>query len=794
MSVFHDNALIGASSQRGYQISRSLRFSSADSAYLVNSNTRTVAASAYTFSFWIKRCVLGNAETVWSSEDASGASSKFALAGFGPDNIFYWWHYSSADANAAQSNGVLRDPSAWYHIVISKPASTAGTLYINGVAQTKQTSFTTDADAFANAKYIGRRYDGTRYSNCYLTEFYGIDGQALTPSSFGETDTITGVWKPKKYAGTYGTNGFYLNFADNSGTTSTTLGKDSSGNGNNWTPNNFSVTAGAGNDSLVDSPTLYGSDTGAGGEIRGNYCTLNPLNLGSSYLSDGNLKHTGSGWSSTSGTIAVSTGKWYWEVTCAVYGGSNYTVLGIVASTRTLGAIETGTVSDAYVYSSNGYKYNNNTGLAYGATYTTNDVIGVALDIGAGTLTFYKNGVSQGTAYSGLSGAFAPCLGCFTGGVLVANFGQRPFAYTAPSGFKALCTTNLPEPTLVKGSSYMDTLLYTGNGSARSITGLNFSPDLVWIKNRSSAISHGLNDSVRGAGKFLYSNLTDAEADYPTDFASFDSGGFSLGTGTGSVTNTNGSTYVAWCWDAGSSTVTNTSGTISSQVRANASAGFSVVTYTGTLSSTPGTAPTVGHGLGVKPALIISKSRNNGGGETGNWLVIHSYNYNKFMRLNGTGSESDIAGSGGGPAADPTSTVFSTYYVNGGNISGATYVAYCFSAVAGYSAFGSYTGNGSTDGPFVLTGFRPRWILVKVASTTGSWYILDTARNEYNTVSRFLYPDLSNAEVDGGSGVYVDFLSNGFKWRSSASAFNGSSSTYIYAAFAENPFKFSLAR
>jgi hypothetical protein len=218
------------------------------------------------------------------------------------------------------------------------------------------------------------------------------------------------------------------------------------------------------------------------------------------------------------------------------------------------------------------------------------------------------------------------------------------------------------------------------------------------------------------------------------------------------------------------------------------------VTYTGTLSSTPGTAPTVGHGLGVKPALIISKSRNNGGGETGNWLVIHSYNYNKFMRLNGTGSESDIAGSGGGPAADPTSTVFSTYYVNGGNISGATYVAYCFSAVAGYSAFGSYTGNGSTDGPFVLTGFRPRWILVKVASTTGSWYILDTARNEYNTVSRFLYPDLSNAEVDGGSGVYVDFLSNGFKWRSSASAFNGSSSTYIYAAFAENPFKFSLAR
>ena len=254
-----------------YQINQSLRFNSADSAYLVNSSTRTAVTGAYTFSFWVKRAELGTSQTIWSSEDVTSTSVRWSLCGFGPDNYLYWWHYSGADVDAAKSNGVLRDPSAWYHIVLSKPAGSAGTMYINGVAQTKQT-VTNDADAFANAKYIGRRYDGTRYSNCYLAEFHGIDGTALTPSSFGETDTITGAWIPKKYSGSYGTNGFYLKF-EGSG-----IGTDSSGNSNTWTANNFS-TSGTGTDVMSDTPT-------------NNWCTLNPLDTSDvdPTLSEGNLR------------------------------------------------------------------------------------------------------------------------------------------------------------------------------------------------------------------------------------------------------------------------------------------------------------------------------------------------------------------------------------------------------------------------------------------------------------------------------------------------------------------------
>ena len=274
------------------------------------------------------------------------------------------------------------------------------------------------------------------------------------------------------------------------------------------------------------------------------------------------------------------------------------------------------------------------------------------------------------------------------------NFGQRPFAYTAPSGFKALCTTNLPEPTIADGSTAMDVALYTGNGSTQTISGLNFSPDLVWIKNRANGLTaHRLCDTVRGATKEIYSNETDAEATDANGLTAFTSDGFSVGSSGGVNGSSNG--IVAWTWDAGSSTVTNTEGSITSQVRANASAGFSVLTWTGQTA-----AGTIGHGLGVAPSLIICKARSN----AQSWGVYHKdTGINNYLLLDSTGASTAYSGIWGSSA--PTSTVFGVPGNVGLNNNNTwTYVAYCFAPVAGYSSFGSYTGNGSaTDGPFVFT-------------------------------------------------------------------------------------------
>jgi hypothetical protein len=293
-------------------------------------------------------------------------------------------------------------------------------------------------------------------------------------------------------------------FSDNS--TAAALGTDTSGNGNTWTVNNISVTAGAGNDSLVDFP-VNGSqvDTGVGGEVVGNYCTWNPLDIVSNSLVNGNLAVTGSSdTGAVNGTVGVSSGKWYWEVTA----GSPQDCIGIW-STSSRATTFTGGTADSFGYYGNlGTKVNNGSGVSYGATFGSGDVIGIALDLDAGTLVFYKNNVSQGTAFTGLTGGFRPSMraGAAAGANTVGAFlnaGQRPFAYTAPSGFKALCTTNLPEPTIADGSTVMDVALYTGNGSTQTISGLNFDPDLVWIKGRSGATDHALYDTVRTATKQL---------------------------------------------------------------------------------------------------------------------------------------------------------------------------------------------------------------------------------------------------------------------------------------------------
>jgi len=272
--------------------------------------------------------------------------------------------------------------------------------------------------------------------------------------------------------------------------------------------------------------------------------------------------------------------------------------------------------------------------------------------------------------------------------------------------------------------------------------------------------------------------------------SAFNSGGFSVGTAADY--NTNAATYVGWQWNAGGSTVTNTSGSISAQVRANTTAGFSVVTYTGNGV----TAATVGHGLSAIPAMVIIKERGTAGT---NWMVKHqSLASSNNLFLQGTNATTNItsAVSGGGIANLSSSTTFNflagTVNTDNVNRNTGTFVAYCFAQVAGYSAFGSYTGNGSADGPFVFTGFRPRWVMIKNASDgTRSWYVYDSSRNTYNVAGAYLLPNSSGAE---SSTAAMDFLSNGFKIRESATYANGSGNTIIYACFAENPFKYANAR
>jgi len=816
----------------GYQIERSLRFNSADSAYLNRTNGGAGSTTTGTLSLWVKRGDLGTERGIFATN--VGASVPPYLR-FPSDNTLRFSD-GSGGTFVINTTQVFRDVSAWYHIVVACD-TTQGTssnrikIYVNGTQVTALStatypgSSTTISWTAATSQFIGQNSSSASYFNGYMTEVNFIDGQQLAPSDFGETDSATGVWKPKAYSGTYGTNGFYLKFADNSGTTSTTLGKDSSGNSNNWTPNNFSVTAGAGNDSMVDSPTSYGTDTGVGGSVRGNYCTLNPLtNTWSASLTNGNLDYSFTG-SSTSKSVAATiaiptTGSWYWEATLTADENENLGIGLIKTSFAPYSYSCVGTTSNAGTGNSYGRSrsstWNGATNTAASAWNNTSDVIQFAYDASNGKLWFGKNNTWQsgdpaaGTSpsYSSISGEFYPVVshdsGVSRSTGCIFNFGQRAFAYTAPSGFKALCTTNLPTPTIgatstTQAGKYFDVKTYTGDGTSpkQVVSGLTFQPDFIWSKDRNLGANHTLYDAVRGVGsnKALSSSTTDPEglgttAGSPATFgyiSSINSDGYTTTTGStnNNYHNANGTTYVGWVWNAGGSNATNTSGTITSTVRANTTSGFSIVTYTGNGTS----GATVGHGLGVTPGMMIVKVRST----TNNWRVYHSsLGATKSLLLDTTDSVYTQTGAWNDTA--PTSTVFSVGNFGSVNGSGSTHVAYCFANVEGYSRAFSYTGNGSSDGSFVYLGFRPRFILIKTSTRAGEyWVVYDTARNTYNLTDLRLFPNLSNAEGSGGTMV-IDILSNGFKIRGTDTSVNSSGDTYIGFAVAESPFKYSLGR
>jgi hypothetical protein len=786
---------VGGTSVRGsqYLIDNSLRFNDGDSPTLSRTPASTGNRKTWTFSYWIKRSTLSTVQQTFAV--GTNAATPWFLNYINSDDTLHVWFHDGTNSYFSTGLNKLRDVSAWYHImyVVDTTQSTASDrfkVYINGSEMTWNTyappaqNFDTQVNT-TNTHYIGRAGNG-QYFDGYTSEVHFIDGQALTPTDFGEFDEDSGIWKPIEYSGSYGTNGFYLDF-ENSGS----LGADQSGNGNNFTLTNLAST-----DQTTDTPT-------------NNFATLNPLSDSGATLSEGNTQGINAPSSATS-TIAPTSGKWYvefknsalqnssiglvnldaWASTTDIYpfahasavlieNNANYNVTyGNTASSPT--TLQTGTQYGTSKYGfafdlDNGNVYISADGNWYGGSNfnqaSFSNAVAVTTDIPTNTpMAFFTRG-SFVSAYYVNFGNPPPSYSISSGNSDENGYGN--FEYAPPSGYLALCTQNLAtelSPTIDDGSEYFNTVLYSGNGSTQSITGVGFQPDWLWIKSRTFTDSHGLFDSNRGSTKRLFANATDAETTQTLGVTSFDSDGFSLGSNLGQ--NRNSNNFVAWNWLAnGGTTSSNTDGDITSTVQANTTAGFSIVQFTKT-----GDDQAVGHGLGKKPKLIIIKPTNT----TGNWIVmpeIDGVMSNKYLLLNGT----DALGTDGS-YAEPTSSVF---YVSNQIAGNNTHIGYVFTDIEGYSKFGKYTGNGSTDGTFVYTGFRPAFVIYKRTDAVENWQVLDSKRDIDNPVGQQLYPNLSASE---GTENRLDFTSNGFKLRNGGTICNASGGTYIYMAFAENPF------
>ena len=797
MPIFN-NILAGASGQStGYDIDQSLRFYEIDTSRLERTPSSAGNRKTWTWSGWVKRSHLNVQNFLFSSADSSVRNW------FGFYNNQLWFDHTNGAY--VKSDALYRDVSSWYHIVVAWDTTQATDsnrikIYING----EQISLTVNSWPALNqdgeinntsGMYIGslNTYAGYYYDG-YMSEVNFVDGQALTPASFGETNADTNQWQAIKYTGSYGTNGFYLKFQDSSA-----LGDDSSGNTNDFTVTNLAAT-----DQVLDSPT-------------NNFSTMNPLDAAgnNNTFSEGNLKCVVAAQNTneeTRSTIGVSSGKWYWEFY-------------LVSTTTTAGYFKVGLKSPSgsnywNVRGSDGELDHDGSTGSSSVSYTTTNIVNVAVDMDSGKWWVGTNGswvgdpsAGSGELHSGISGTVLPyILNAGSGGThtIVSNFGQdssfsgnktaqgngrtgEDFYYAPPTGYKALNTSNLDDPSIADPTKHFNTKLWTstsadGTSALGAVTGVGFQPDLVWAKGRSAAWDHSLFNSVMGTGlgKALYTNGTFAAGAYDTsgygNVTSFDSDGFTVGLTAGNNYAYNygsGTKYLAWNWKAGGTASSNTDGIITSSVSANPTAGFSIVSWTASGTNND----TVGHGLSVVPELIIMKSRDG----ARDW-----YAYTQaldgsldFFLLNGTNAKQDSG------ANVPTSSVFSVIGSTV-NVSGEKMIGYCFNSVEGYSKVGIYTGNGSADGTFVYTGFRPAFILFKRADSASNWTMFDNKTDPQNAVGREIYTDLANAEA--GHYNALDFVSNGFKLRSVTYSINASSSSFIYLAFAESPFKTSNAR
>ena len=730
-----------------------------------------------------------NSSLTWSQRNDAGLSAldntmqDWATPVSGDTTVN--WQYqqpSVGHINLAHQSTFPKD--SWHHVAHVRSGDTV-TIYLDGVASTSTFDATGLSMGLNRVATIATQ-DSTRA--------YSFEGY-MDEIRISDTARYTGAFTPSTTAFTADSNTMLLIHSDWDGG----LGADSSGNENDFAATNLVAT-----DQMVDSPT-------------NNFSTLNPIQGENPdgddkcIFSEGNLKVEGDGgWNNRAiGTIPIRTGKWYWEVDFTLSITSwNEGRFGICtdwsASDYGHYTNETGTF---YYYAYDGKIWSDSAYTSYGATFTTGDIIGVALNMDDSEITFYKNGATQGTiSLTGtVSTAYSviPFVGIydFSGeqSKATANFGQDSsfagektaqgnqdsnsvgdFYYEPPSGFLALCASNLSAPEIKLPGDNFNTLLYDDGAGAK--TGLGFQPDIVWVKARGDTESHRLTDSVRGVEKPLCPNNAGVELTEDQGLLAFGTDGFTVGTDD-HYDNTDGSGMASWSWKAGgASTVTNNDGTTESEVSANTTAGFSIVSYTGT-----GSATTIGHGLSSAPTFVITKSRD----AEDNWAVgilATGIDFTDRMLLNSDSAVDDNIAFWNDTA--PTASVFTVGNHVDVNASGNDYIAYVFSPIEGYSRVGSYEGNNSADGTFVYTGFRPAWVMIKNVDSTPYWTTMDNKRVGYNVDNNQLYPN--SYEVESTSD-YMDIVSNGFKFRDSDDNVN-SSATFIYLAFAESPFKYANAR
>ena len=791
MALFTGHTITPDSALGGTQIQRSLRFNSGSSQYITRTCSSEGNRVKWTWSGWVKKTRLGRTSyallTSQNDGDGGGNNGIGSIYFHSSDAIHVYYDTTGANNSGAINDTVYRDTNSWYHIVWQvDAANSTSKIWVNGVEQTVNVQPVSGYNYTMNQS--GKRmtigvdaWDLYTYSDTYIAETHFSDGQLYAASDFGYTDAQTGQWRPKngnviKSNITYGTNGFWLDFRD--ATSTTTLGYDYSGNGNHWTLVNMSVAAGANNNSLEDSPT-------------NNFCTFSPLltdTRSDTSFRNGNLKvTTGSGASTVGTTSPQNTGKWYAEFVCTAKSSVN-----MMISVNSVEGFDGERQGNESQNGGKGYSYinNGNKGLpdgsnpSYGASWAIDDVMGIALDLDNNTVNFYKNNAAQGVINIDDGYNYVMTCGHGQSGVTAtfdANFGQRPFTYTPPTGYRALSGHNRATPdaaSVVKPQRFFDTLLWTGNNTVRTIRGLEFKPDFVWVKCRSNGHDHQITDSIRGVGKALRANENNSEDDWGSNgMGAFVDGGFVLTDTSNARYNENSQTFVAWCWKGGGAAVSNTNGNITSSVSVNEEAGFLIVLYTGKGRN----GQNVGHGLRQAPQWIMLKSRTAGS----NWRVWHhklAADGSKRLLLDASNASEDASFLND---TAPSSTVFTLGNSdNAWNVSGGTYMAYCWHEVPGYSKFGSYTGNGSSNGTYVYLGFRPAFLMVKKTNTANSWVMYDVKRSTTNVIDNYLIAE--GTDVDNtNSAASVDLLSNGFKFYSGYDIVNAGD--YIYMAFAEQP-------
>jgi len=757
--VFSNNLLMGAAGQAtGYEIDQSIRFNDDDSAHLSRTLGTASNRKIWTYSLWIKRANLGTRQMFFTVAAGGGAQGIIEFdqgdGGNGEmDKLVCNNETSGTTALNWELEIAFRDPAAWYNFVFVYDTTQSTTndrfkCFVNGALQTEwdrnSTPGQNEEQAFNNAldHRIGEGHTAANYFDGYMAEIHFIDGTAKAASDFGEYNNDD-VWIPKAYSGSYGNNGFFIDGRDSSD-----LGDDESGNGNDFASSGLAAA-----DQMPDTPTL-------------NHWTLNPLDSGGT-LANGNLQNKGGSSTNTHAFAFPKTGKWYVEIDC------------IDINTGTSGAHFFGVCDASVAYSASfsdhaatsagqqrgGQLKKDNSNTSSGTAVNDGDVIALAFDADNLTLDLYVNNSASGSQITGLTNVQYK-LWIQDGGAVTNmqfKFAEASFEYTPPTGFKALSTANLPDPAIVDPSAHFQTTLYTGNGSTQSITNTgnsNLQPDLVWIKNRSATDSHVLTDSVRGATKIISSDATTAESTDADTVTAFASDGFALGADD--KVNTSSENYVAWQW------------------KESATAGFDIVTDTGT-----GSAHTISHSLGVTPELIMRKDRT-ATADPG-WVVWHKDlgGANYYLNLHDSGARDTSVNYWNNTL--PTSSVFSVGASNGTNQNTKTFVTYLFASVPGFSSIGTYEGNGNADGSFIYTGFSPAFLLVKNIDAAESWNLRDNKRDPFNVTKEILVPNTNAAEATSGGGQYADLLSNGFKLRGTDPGVN-SSATFIYMAFAENPF------